>query len=108
VGGLALLSVVQTRVGMITAAVVFAVGFGSAYPSYVAHVLQHVHAARRGAAFGSVLAAFDIGIGTGSLCAGWIVQRAGYPTAFATAAALATLSLPYFLLVEPRIMRAAD
>jgi MFS family permease len=105
VAGLALLAVIHSRAGMVMAAVVFALGFGSAYPAYVSHVIGRVDAARRGAAFGSVLAAFDIGIGTGSVCAGWLVQRSGYPTAFAVAAGLATLSLPYFLLVEPRIMR---
>lgn len=108
VAGLALLAVIRSREGMVAAAVVFGVGLGSAYPAYVAHVIDRVDASRRGAAFGSVLAAFDIGIGTGSVCAGWIVQRAGYPAAFGVAAALATLSVPYFLLVEPRIMRGAD
>jgi MFS family permease len=108
VAGLTLLSRIHSRAGMVAAAVVFALGFGSAYPAYVAHVIARVDAARRGAAFGSVLAAFDVGIGTGSVCAGWIVQRAGYPTAFAVAAALASLSVPYFLLVEPRIMRGEN
>ena len=37
---------------------------------------------RRGAAFGGILAAFDTGIGTGSVAAGWIVEHYGFRTAY--------------------------
>jgi predicted MFS family arabinose efflux permease len=60
-------------------------------------------AERRGAAFGSILAAFDIGIGTGSTALGWIIGRYGFGAAFAAAAALAGLALPYFLFVDRRV-----
>ena len=46
---------------MIASAVVFGVGFGTAYPVFVAYVMQHVDQHRRGAAFGAILAAFDTG-----------------------------------------------
>ena len=55
---------------------------------------------RRGAAFGAILAAFDTGIGTGSTSIGWLIQRFGYRSAFATAAGLSALALPYFLMVD--------
>jgi MFS family permease len=64
--GLALLALGDTRGWMIASAVVFGLGFGTAYPTYVGYVMQGVHADRRGAAFGAILAAFDTGIGTGS------------------------------------------
>ena len=51
---------------LIASAIVFGVGFGTAYPVFVAYVMRDVSAARRGAAFGAILAAFDTGIGTGS------------------------------------------
>jgi len=104
--GLALLALDGSRRGLVGAAAVFGIGLGSAYPAYAAHVMHHVDDARRGAAFGAVLAAFDTGIGTGSVVTGWIAQRAGFRAAYATAALLATLSLPFFLLTEKRLLGA--
>jgi MFS family permease len=108
VAGLALLALDGSRRGLITSAIVFGAGLGSAYPAYAAYVMQHVHDSRRGAAFGSILAAFDTGIGTGSVTTGWIVQRAGFSTAYGVAALLATLALPFFLLTEKRLLRPAQ
>ena len=59
--------------------------------------MRNVSAARRGAAFGAILACFDTGIGTGSTTLGWIIGRHGFAAAFGTAAVLAALSLPYFV-----------
>ena len=72
----------------------------TAYPVFVAYVMQHVPQHRRGAAFGAILAAFDTGIGTGSTMAGWLIGRYGFSTAFGTAAALSALALPYFLIAD--------
>ena len=98
--GMGLLALGGTRGWMIASAIVFGVGFGTAYPSYVGYVMQGIGAHRRGAAFGALLAAFDTGIGTGSTAMGWLIQRFGFATAFACAAALAALSIPYFLAVD--------
>ena len=98
--GLALLGFGGTRGWMIASAVVFGVGFGTAYPCYVAYVMQGVTAERRGAAFGAILAAFDTGIGTGSTTMGWLIQQFSFATAFTVAAALSALALPYFIFVD--------
>jgi predicted MFS family arabinose efflux permease len=103
--GLACLAVGGTRPWLILSAVVFGTGFGAAYPAYVGYVLQGVASDRRGAAFGAVLAAFDTGIGTGSTSIGWLIQRYGYANAFAVAAALSALALPYFLVVDRLVNR---
>jgi predicted MFS family arabinose efflux permease len=103
--GFALLAATRTRLDMIGAAVIFGIGFGNAYPAYAAHVMAHVDPARRGAAFGGILAAFDTGIGTGSVTSGWIIERSTYGTAFAVAALLASLSMPFFLATERRLLR---
>jgi MFS family permease len=102
--GLALLALDGSKRGLIVSAIVFGTGLGSAYPAYAAYVMQHVDDARRGAAFGGILAAFDTGIGTGSVVTGWIAQRAGFRTAYAVAAVLATLSAPVFLVLERRLL----
>jgi MFS family permease len=102
--GLVLLSLSESRAGLVLAGVVFGAGFGTAYPAYVGCVLQHVSPARRGAAFGSILAAFDTGIGTGSIGSGWIIEHYGFRAAFGTAAALSAFAVPFFLLAEKRVL----
>jgi len=102
--GLALLIPGGTLAWLVASALVFGLGFGSAFPVYTAHVMQYVSPARRGAAFGSMLAAFDTGIGTGSLVLGYVIERSDYRTAFAIAAAIAAIALPYFLFIEPRVL----
>jgi MFS family permease len=104
--GFALLAVGGSRTVFVLSALVFGIGFGSAYPLFLGHLMRHVDPARRGAAFGSILAAFDTGIGTGSVVIGWIVQHYGYRPAYTAAALLAAFALPYFLTVEPRVLPA--
>lgn len=104
VAGFALLAGAATRAEMIASAVVYGVGLGNAYPAYAAYVIRHVDPDRRGAAFGAILAAFDTGIGTGSIATGALIHRFGFATAFATAAALSALSIPYFLYAERRFL----
>lgn len=98
--GLACLAIGGTRVWLLVSAVLFGIGFGTAYPSYVGYVMHGVSPQRRGAAFGALLAAFDTGIGTGSTSMGWLIQRFGFSTAFGVAAGLAALALPYFLVAD--------
>ena len=89
-----------TRGWQIASAIVFGTGYGTAYPIYAAYVLQRVNAARRGAAFGAIIAAFDTGIGAGSLLTGWLVGLWGYQAAFAVGAGLSALAIPYFFSVR--------
>jgi MFS family permease len=105
VAGLALLAVRGTLPWLVASAVIFGLGYGTAYPMYVAHVMRHVDPARRGAAFGAILAAFDTGVGSGSIVAGWLIQHFGFRAAFGTAATLAALAAPYFLVVDRRMLR---
>jgi MFS family permease len=98
--GLGVLAFGGSRGFLLASAVIFGIGFGTAYPTYVGYVMKGVSAERRGAAFGAILAAFDTGIGTGSTSMGWLIQRYGFATAFAVAAGLAALALPYFLAVD--------
>lgn len=104
-GGLALLTMGATRGVFIASAIVFGLGFGTAYPVFAAYVLRDVPPRRRGAAFGAIIAAFDTGIGTGSMTVGWLIQRFGFAVAFGTAAALAAVALPYFLAMDRTLRR---
>jgi MFS family permease len=105
--GLACLAIGGTRPLLIMSAIIFGTGFGTAYPVYVGYVMREIGAARRGAAFGAILAAFDTGIGTGSTTIGWIIQHYGFRSAFGAAATLSALALPYFLVVDRRFRAAS-
>lgn len=103
VTGYLLLTVAHSRATFVIAAVAFATGFGSAYPALASFVMSRVSSHRRAAAYGSIIAAFDTGIGTGSISLGWVVEHYGYEAAFGVAAAVAALAIPYFTLwAEPR------
>jgi MFS family permease len=106
--GMAVLALGGTRTYVIVSAVVFGIGFGTAYPTYVGYVMRGVTADRRGAAFGAILAAFDTGIGTGSTLMGWLVEHHGFTRAFGVAAGLSALALPYFLAVDRLAQKETD
>jgi len=101
--GLGLLPLSDSRWLFVVSALIFGVGFGTAYPVFTAYVFQHVPAARRGAAFGSMITAFDIGIGTGSTTIGWLIQHFGFVAAFAAGAAVSGFALPYFFAIDWRL-----
>jgi len=98
--GLALLTVAGGPWSFGLAAFVFGAGFGLMHPSFTAYMMGHVSFARRGAAFGAMLAAFDTGIGLGSSVIGWVIDQVGFRPAFALTAALAALALPLFVWME--------
>lgn len=95
--GLACLTFGGSRFWLVTSAIIFGAGFGTAYPVFASYVMRHVGPERRGAAFGAILACFDTGIGTGSTSMGWLINHYGYPRAFGVAAMLSALAIPYFL-----------
>jgi len=94
--GVTLLALAESRTGFLVSACVFGTGFGSAYPIFVAHLMKKVAQDRRGATFGALIGAFDVGIGTGSMAIGWLGEHYGYGRAFGVAAALAATSIPYY------------
>jgi MFS family permease len=100
--GLTALALADSRATMIVSACLFGLGFGTAYPVFVAYVMQEVSPGRRGAAFGAILAALDTGIGTGSTLMGLLIQRYSFQAAFGVAAALSALAVPYFVMADRR------
>ena len=102
---LLLLGSATTRTALVVSAALYGLTFGNAYTFFVAHVLRHVPSERRGAAFGAMIAAFDTGIGTGSMALGALAEGAGFGRAFHVGGALALLSPVIFLLAERRFLR---
>jgi MFS family permease len=80
-------------------------GLGSAFPAFMTFVMSHTSDDRRARTFGSVILAFDTGIGVGSFVIGAIGQRAGLGTAFYIAAGVACLSIPIFMATSRRLLR---
>ena len=103
--GLALLCFAATKWAMALAAAVFGLAYGNCHPAFTAYILGRVDERGRGGAFGGILAAFDVGIGTGSILSGVLVHRFGFGVAFGTATVLSALSLPYFNWARPRFER---
>jgi MFS family permease len=100
--GVSLLPIADSRPMFVVSALLFGVGFGSVYPLLVALLMHTMPEHRRGATFGALIGAFDTGIGTGSIAIGWMSERYGFSRAFAVAAMLAALSIPYYLFTEKR------
>ena len=96
--GVWLLAVAASQAMFVVSALFFGLGFGSAYPIFVAHLMHHVAEHRRGATFGALIGAFDTGIGTGSIAVGWISERYGFGRAFGVAGAIALYVDPVFSL----------
>lgn len=101
--GLLLLALSTERVLFLTAAAVYGAGIGNVYPVFSAYIIHRVPPERRGAAFGSVLAAFDTGIGSGSIVTGLLIEKFGFSAAFSATATLAVFAIPYFLIAERRL-----
>jgi MFS family permease len=101
--GYLLLASGGTRGWLVASAIIYGIGFGSAYPAFAAYVMRHVDTRRRGAAFGGILAAFDTGIGTGSITMGWIIHRYGFAPAYGAAACVAAFSIPYFFFSQRKL-----
>ena len=94
-----------SRFEMIVAATLFGFGLGSAFPAFMTFVMANTAEDRRARTFGSVILAFDTGIGVGSMTIGAIAERAGFARAFEIAAVIACLSIPIFLVTSRRFAR---
>lgn len=97
------LGIAHTRWEMIASATIFGIGWGAAYPAFVTIILGRTDPARRARTFGSIVWAFDTGIGLGSLGIGAIGQHYGLGRAFLIAAAMSCLSIPIFALTSRRL-----
>jgi len=99
----ALLSIANTRAEMVVAAILFGIGLGISFPAFMTFVVTHTDEGKRGRTFGSVIFAFDTGIGLGSFVIGMIGERTSLGTAFAVAAGLGCLAIPIFLVTSRRL-----
>ncbi|WP_127589750.1 MFS transporter [Paenibacillus lautus] len=90
--------------GLITAAILYGIGFGSAQPALQAATLRIAPENRRGAANASFMTAFDLGIGLGAILLGLVSERIGYAYLFTVTAASAAVSLVIFTIFVRRLL----
>jgi MFS family permease len=102
---LALLAASQTRAQMIGAAILWGIGLGASFPAFMTFVVTHTDEQFRGRTFGSVILAFDTGIGLGSIVIGAIGARWSLGTAFWIAAGLSCLAIPIFVNTSRQLDR---
>jgi MFS family permease len=102
-----LLSVADTRGELVLSAVFLGVGFGGAWPAFSSYVLTHTDPARRARTFGSIVWAFDLGIGIGSLAIGALGDYQSLGFAFGVAAAISCLAIPIFAVTSRGLARAS-
>ncbi|HEX6178625.1 MAG TPA: hypothetical protein VF057_09725, partial [Thermoanaerobaculia bacterium] len=81
-------------------------GFGGAWPAFASYVISHSDPDRRARTFGSIVWAFDLGIGIGSLVTGALGDFRGLGFAFAVAAGIACLAIPIFAATSRSLVRA--
>lgn len=101
----ALLARATTVLQLSVAAVLFGLGLGASFPAFMTFVVTHTAGSSRARTFGSVIFAFDTGIGVGSVVIGAVGARAGLGTAFNLAAIVACLAIPIFRWTSRRLIR---
>lgn len=82
--------------GIIIAATLYGMGFGSAQPALQAAMLTIVDPSKRGVANASFFTAFDLGIGLGAILLGFVSQMFGYRILFTASSVSAVIALLVF------------
>lgn len=103
-GALIVLSLSSGLPGLIIAAILYGIGFGSAQPALQAATLRIAPEDRRGAANASFMTAFDFGIGLGAILLGLVSERIGYAYLFAVTAVSVVVSLVIFTIFVRRLL----
>lgn len=99
----AVLAFAETRTTFVISAILFGIGLGSAYPTFANFILSNTDPARRARTFGSIVWAFDTGIGSGSLLMGLLGEHYSLSRAYLVAAGVSLLAIPIFAASSPRL-----
>ncbi|SDD76159.1 Predicted arabinose efflux permease, MFS family [Paenibacillus sp. UNCCL117] len=94
--------------GVILAAVLYGIGFGSAQPALQAANLRLAPPDKRGVANATYLTAFDLGIGLGAIMLGWVSQYSGYELLFTVCAVSVAVSALVFVSFARRPLREKE
>ena len=97
--GLWILSTASLLENFLAAALLYGLGFGLVHPSLMAFLVDRVSETGRGAAMGTFTASFDLGIGTGSILLGLVLQYYGFQVMY-TLGGLIVLAGAVFLITS--------
>jgi predicted MFS family arabinose efflux permease len=104
--GLVVIGLAETLPVALIGAVVMGWAFSVLYPSLSLIVLRRVSESRRGAAFGTFTATFDLGVALGAPLVGLVITFTDYSTGFLFAAGLALAVATIQLALIARESRA--
>jgi MFS family permease len=79
-GSLVVLGITTGPIGVLTGGAILGLGFGTAQPALMALTADRVRAAERGKAMGTFYTAWELGIASGALGAGWLLNVTDFAT----------------------------
>jgi MFS family permease len=86
----------------VVVAVLYGIGFAFVHPALLALTVDRAAPQERGAAMGTFSAAFDLGIGLGSILLGLLLDRTSFQVIYLTTAGVATAGMLVFALGSRR------
>lgn len=100
--GLIVLSSADSLPGFLAAALLYGIGFGSIHPALIALLVDRVGEKGRGAAMGTFTAAFDLGIGAGSILLGLVLQFSGFKEMYLLGAFIVLAGAVWLMLMNEK------
>lgn len=95
--GLWVLSSASSLQSFLIATLFYGLGFGAVHPALLALLVDKVDEKGRGAAMGTFTAAFDLGIGVGSILLGLVLQYTNFQIVYLTGALCVFLAMIWFM-----------
>lgn len=86
----------------LAAALLYGLGFGLVHPTMMAFLVDRVGEKGRGAAMGTFTAAFDLGIGTGSIVLGVVLQFFGFSIMYLLGGLIVLIGAVWFIFVDDK------
>jgi predicted MFS family arabinose efflux permease len=107
-GGLMIMALWTTPLGMVLGAAVFALGITLSTPAFFSAIFATARPAERGAASGTASVFLDLAMGGGPMLLGFAAQASGIPFAFGVAAAVALAGAGWIMTLFYTSRRGAE
>ena len=107
-GGLMIMALWTTPLGMVLGAAVFALGITLSTPAFFSAIFATARPDERGAASGTASVFLDLAMGGGPMLLGFAAQASGIPFAFGVAAAVALAGAGWILTLYYTSRRGAE
>lgn len=101
---LVVLSLSTDLIGILIAAVLYGIGFGSAQPAFQSATILLARPERKGVANATISTANDLGIGLGAIILGWVSQHTSYQVLFTVSAVSVAICMILFIFLAKRLL----